>query len=132
MIPTEDDDAQDDSDEPDAFGVEDIIAKDVFMPESELRQILKRLREKKNLILQGAPGVGKTFLAEMLAFALMQERDRSRVRLVQFHQSYSYEDFVRGYRPDPSGSGSFIIKDGTFFEFCERARADEREHVLNN
>lgn len=112
------------------FGIDDMIAAGVFLDRDELEQILDRLRDKKNLILQGAPGVGKTFVAEKLAFALMQETDRSRIKFVQFHQSYSYEDFVRGYRPLEKKAGVFGIQDGIFFDFCEQARADERVHVL--
>ena len=127
-VEIEGDETADDS--PSAFGIEDIIDQGVFMDETELHQILERLRDKKNLILQGAPGVGKTFVAEKLAFALMQESDRSRIKFVQFHQSYSYEDFVRGYRPLEKKAGTFGLQDGIFFDFCEQARKDERVHVL--
>jgi len=96
------------------YGIEDIVADGVFVEVPEIEQILSRLADKKNLILQGAPGVGKTFIAEKLAFALMQETDRSRIKFVQFHQSYSYEDFVRGYRPLEENAGTFGIKDGQF------------------
>src|SRR5262249_38677301 len=72
----------------------------------------------ESLILQGAPGVGKSFIARRLAYALMGYRDPSRVRTVQFHQSYSHEDFVQGYRP--SGDG-LALQQGVFLEFCEKA-----------
>lgn len=112
------------------YGIEDIINDGVFMPFEEIEQTIDRLKDKKNLILQGTPGVGKTFIAEKLAFALMQESDKSRVKFVQFHQSYTYEDFVRGYRPLEEKAGTFGIQDGVFFNFCNQAREDERPHVL--
>ncbi len=96
----------------------------LFMDEQAFRTALVIWERKRNLILQGAPGVGKSFIARRLAYALMKFRDASRVRTVQFHQSYSYEDFVQGYRP--SGAG-LSLQEGVFLEFCERARIDENE-----
>jgi 5-methylcytosine-specific restriction protein B len=106
------------------FGVEDMIAAGVFLTERELNDIIDRLERKKNLILQGAPGVGKTFVARMLAYALMEEKDETRLRFVQFHQSYSYEDFVRGYRPLFDEGSAFGLQDGVFYRFCKQAEAD--------
>lgn len=101
------------------YGIENLISDGVFLTESEIKEVIERLKSKKALILQGSPGVGKTFLAKKLAYALMQEIDSDRVEMVQFHQSYSYDDFVRGYRPD--GNGSFNLKNGVFYEFCQKA-----------
>lgn len=95
--------------------------KDLFMTEVQLDVILARLKRKKAIILQGPPGVGKTFIARRLAFALMGERDDRRVTMVQFHPSYGYEDFVQGYRPAMTG---LERRDGVFHKFARLARDD--------
>jgi 5-methylcytosine-specific restriction protein B len=97
--------------------------KGLFMEEAQFDRMLQALSEKKNVVLQGAPGVGKTFVAKRLAYALVGEEDASRVEMIQFHQSYSYEDFIQGYRPDKSGG--FKPKFGVFHQFCQRAAHDE-------
>jgi 5-methylcytosine-specific restriction protein B len=113
------------------YSVEDIISAGVFLEEDELRLILNRLRAKKAMILQGAPGVGKTFLAQKLAYALMEELDKTRLEMVQFHQSYAYDDFVQGYRPQPGKAGGFALKNGVFYQFCQKAAQDpDREYVF--
>jgi hypothetical protein len=94
----------------------------LFLSRAEFEQILRVWTGKKNLVLQGAPGVGKTFVAKRLAYTMIGAKDPSRVESVQFHQSYGYEDFVQGYRPD--GSGGFVLKNGVFYDFCEKARSD--------
>jgi 5-methylcytosine-specific restriction protein B len=117
--------------EPEPYGIDDIVASGVFLTKPELSEALDRLRSKKNLILQGAPGVGKTFLARKLAYALMEEQSPDRLEMVQFHQSFSYEDFVRGYRPLPDQPGSFGLQDAMFYKFCKRAADDpERDYVF--
>lgn len=101
----------------------------LFMDRGQFERILHTWRIKKNLVLQGAPGVGKSFVARRLAYTLMGLKDPSRVEAVQFHQSYGYEDFIQGYRPD--GSGGFARNDGVFLRFCRRAIADPgREYVF--
>lgn len=92
--------------------------EEVYMGEDQLERLLRVLEHKKNIILQGAPGVGKTFAAERLAYAMMGEKDRSRITLVQFHQNYTYEDFVMGYKPVETG---FALKTGIFYQFCQKA-----------
>lgn len=103
----------------------DKFLDEVFMSRNDYDQLESLLLRKKNLILQGAPGVGKTFAAKRLAYAIMGEKDESRVMQVQFHQNYSYEDFVMGYKPNEDGG--FELKNGMFYKFCKRAAAD-REH----
>ena len=93
--------------------------KDLFMGEDVLDATLARIRRKKAVILQGPPGVGKTFFAKRLAFAHMGEKDEQRVAMVQFHPSYSYEDFVQGYRPSERG---LERRDGVFYRFVRLAR----------
>jgi 5-methylcytosine-specific restriction endonuclease McrBC GTP-binding regulatory subunit McrB len=101
---------------------------ELFMDEEEVHEIMLLWRTKKNVILQGPPGVGKSFAAQRLAFALMGAKDRSRLGFVQFHQSYSYEDFVEGFRPTEKG---FELRPGKFVEFCRRAEADpNKPHVF--
>ncbi len=96
--------------------------RDVFVSEADLVAMKGLLERKKNLILQGAPGTGKTFAAKRLAYAMMGEEDDSRIGFVQFHQSYTYEDFVIGYRPN--SEGGFDIQPGIFADFCSRAARD--------
>jgi len=113
------------------YSIEDIIASGVFLNREELENFLEKLREKKAIIIQGSPGTGKTFIARKLAFALMQEKDLVRLEFIQFHQSYSYDDFIRGYRPAQDDGGSFKIQNGIFFEFCQKAIEDpDRDYVF--
>ena len=102
------------------YTLEDAL-KSLFIDRADVEQILLLWRAKKNIILQGPPGVGKSFAAQKIAFVLMGSEDRSRLGFVQFHQSYSYEDFVEGFRPTAEG---FELKPGKFVEFCRRAEAD--------
>lgn len=93
---------------------------EVYMSDARYEDLVGVLRNKKNLILQGAPGVGKTFAARRLAWSMMGVKDESRIELVQFHQNYSYEDFVMGYKPEGEG---FELKYGIFYRFCQKAAA---------
>ncbi len=93
--------------------------EDLFMPPAQVQACVELLKRKKNMILQGAPGTGKTFVAKRLAYLLMERKDNSRVQMVQFHQSLTYEDFVQGYKP--STDGNFRLENGTFHKFVTAA-----------
>lgn len=100
--------------------------EEVYMDETVYDTLVGLIRNKKNVILQGAPGVGKTYAANRLAYSIMGEKNKDRVMMVQFHQSYSYEDFIEGFRPASDSSG-FEIKKGSFYNFCKKA-ADDSEN----
>ncbi|MEK4967051.1 AAA family ATPase [Cytobacillus sp. FSL R7-0696] len=103
---------------------------DVFIERKELTRLISVLENKKNLIMKGAPGVGKTYIAKRLAYVMMEEMDETRVQIVQFHQSYSYEDFIEGYRPKAEGDG-FELKQGPFVKFARKATRDpERDYFF--
>ena len=103
--------------------------KDLFIPCRDFERFLHLMRTRRNLILQGPPGTGKTFMAHRIAWCLIERKDSAPIEMVQFHQSYAYEDFVQGYRP--TESGGFKLRDGVFHRFCERARRDpEIPHVF--
>lgn len=109
------------------YSKEDFLSE-VYMSEEQYDALSGVLLAKKNVILQGAPGVGKTFAAKRLAYSVMGVKDPERVMMVQFHQSYSYEDFIEGYRPSAEG---FELEKGAFHRFCKRAAEDgEREYFF--
>ena len=85
----------------------------------QFSRILDSIAHRKNLIVQGPPGVGKTFIARRIAWCLIGRKDSDPIEMVQFHQSYAYEDFVQGWRP--TETGGFTLRTGVFFEFCKRA-----------
>lgn len=97
--------------------------EDVYMDGDSYDTLVELIRMKRNVILQGAPGVGKTFAAKRLAYSMMGCKDQNRVMMVQFHQSYTYEDFIEGFRPS-STSSSFEIKKGAFANFCKKVAED--------
>lgn len=100
----------------------DDFLEEVYMSEDTYDTLVELLNTKYNIILQGAPGVGKTFAAKRLAYSIMGAKDTSRVSMVQFHQSYSYEDFIQGYRPVDNG---FTLVQGVFYKFCKAAEIDD-------
>lgn len=104
----------------------DKFLNEVYMDEDSYNTLVGLVRTKKNVILQGVPGVGKTYAAKRLAYSMMGVKDQERVMMIQFHQSYSYEDFIEGFRPSSAGGG-FEIKKGSFYNFCKKA-ADDLEH----
>lgn len=101
--------------------------EDVYMDENSYETLVALIRNKKNVILQGAPGVGKTFAAKRLAYSMMGIKDPDRVMMVQFHQSYSYEDFIMGFRPSETG---FELKHGAFYSFCKQAEIDSENEYF--
>jgi len=122
-----------DIDDMPTYTLQDIVNDGAFVPASELEGMLERWKAKKNLILQGPPGTGKTFLAKRLGYALIGSKDRettrSRLRIVQFHPSLAYEDFVRGWRP--KGKEGLDLVDGIFMQAIEAACSEpDREFVL--
>lgn len=103
-----------------SYGKEEFL-QEVYLSEGKYDELLAKLKQKKNIILQGAPGVGKTYSARRLAWSMMGCKDDTRIMMIQFHQSYSYEDFIMGYRPNGS---DFVLKYGPFYQFCKKAAAD--------
>jgi len=96
--------------------------EEVYMNKEDYDKLLGLIDRKKNVILQGPPGVGKTFVARRLVFSIMGKKDTNRVQMVQFHQNYSYEDFIMGFRP--TDKGGFRPVEGSFYDFCMRAKED--------
>ena len=96
--------------------------EEVYISKDNYEILKSLLATKKNIILQGAPGVGKTFIAKRLAYSIMGNIDKDKVFVVQFHQSYSYEDFIEGFRP--SKDNSFTLRKGVFYNFCMKALQD--------
>lgn len=103
-----------------SYSVNDFL-NEVYVSEADYNTLEGLIHNKKNIILQGAPGVGKTFTAKRLAYAIMGEKDVERVKMIQFHQSYSYEDFIMGFRPSANG---FELRKGVFYDFCKKAEDD--------
>jgi 5-methylcytosine-specific restriction protein B len=95
--------------------------REVYTTSKEYDKLVKQLTTKKNIILQGAPGVGKTFAAKKMAYSMMGEKDDSRILMIQFHQNYTYEDFIMGYKPNENGG--FSLRNGKFYDICNAAKA---------
>jgi 5-methylcytosine-specific restriction protein B len=123
-----------DGDEPDTAPNEEFeeytkqnFLDDVYISEDKYDKIVSLLKNKKNIILYGAPGVGKTYAAKRLAYSMIGSVDKSRVQVVQFHQSYSYEDFIMGYKPDGNG---FKLRTGIFYDFCKMADGNDGDYFF--
>lgn len=98
-----------------------------FIAGAQFREMANLLKHKKNIILQGPPGVGKTFIAKKLAFEIMGQSNDGQVEMVQFHQSYSYEDFIQGLRPSKQG---FELRNGIFHDLCKKAHAHSKQQFF--
>jgi 5-methylcytosine-specific restriction protein B len=92
-----------------------------FLEDQEIQEIIHSLEVKKNIVIQGPPGVGKTFVAKKIAYEMMKNTDDTKVRMIQFHQSYAYEDFIQGIRPSEK---NFKVKNGVFYDFCKKAEME--------
>ena len=106
------------------------LAEELMLDVGFLRKVERLLEEKRQVIFQGPPGTGKTYVARELARALAGSGER--VRLVQFHPSYAYEDFVQGYRPTlKDGQAGFELRDGPLVQMAEQAQdAPSERHFL--
>ena len=108
----------------DGYSKDDFL-KQAFIDETDYDKLEKLLLYKKNVILQGAPGVGKTFLAKLFAYSMIGQLNDKYIEMIQFHQNYSYEDFIMGYKPTEVG---FELKTGVFYNFCDRAKKDKNKN----
>lgn len=98
--------------------------RDVYISDKQYEELCSVLKYKKNIILQGPPGVGKTWMAKRLSWSCMGKMQDDHIKMIQFHQNYSYEDFVCGYKPDDEG---FALKTGVFYDFCKKAKSNKGE-----
>ena len=107
----------------------DQLAESLFFATQHLANTIELLRHKGQVIFYGPPGTGKTYVARQIAAHLAG--DDGSVEIVQFHPSYSYEDFVQGYRPRPDGSAGFELRDGPLVRAARRAHESTLgTHVL--
>lgn len=124
LFPKENDDEIEQSEKVIPIYTKDDFLKDAYVSEQEYTTLVALLENDMNLVLEGAPGVGKTYLAKRLAYSIMGKKDTDRVEMVQFHQSYSYEDFIMGLRPTSNPEKPWEIKPGIFYDFCRKAEVD--------
>lgn len=103
----------------------DVLAEELMLDRAYLQRVVKLLTAKHQLIFYGPPGTGKTYVARRLATHLAGESGQ--VKLVQFHPSYSYEDFVEGFRPTPGAAGQFDLRQGPLKKIADLASANPTE-----
>ena len=106
------------------------LANKVHLPVGFLKEIETLLEDKLQVIFQGPPGTGKTYVAQKLAKHLAGSEER--VTLVQLHPSYSYEDFVQGFRPTlKGGQAGFELRDGPLRKAAKKAKEEpDAKHFL--
>ena len=104
----------------------DAILADTFFDKTNFLTITKTLAEKKNIIIQGPPGVGKTFIAKKIAQYYFTSEDK--IQSLVFHENYSYEEFVMGIRPN--AEGSFVMTEGIFYKFAQKAHDNPDEQYV--
>ncbi len=109
-----------------SYTKEDFLAE-AFLEESDYEELKYLLLSRKNVIINGVPGVGKTYLSERLAYSIIGGVDYERVKSIQFHSGYSYDNFVMGYIA--SGGGQ-TLSTGVFYDFCKEAEQDDKEHFF--
>ncbi|WP_165553131.1 AAA family ATPase [Kribbella speibonae] len=109
--------------------VSQALADELYMPVAPLQELVELLNRRRQLVVYGPPGTGKTFVAKKLAERLAGAQDPSRVRLVQFHPSYAYEDFFEGFRPvEVDGKPHFALQDGPLkLLAAEAAKVENRD-----
>ena len=103
----------------DSYTKEDFL-KEVYFSESEYDELRNLILARKNIVLQGAPGVGKTYIARRMAFSIIGSKDDEKMLNIQFHEMYSNDEFIEGYRPDDIGI--YKYKRGCFKRICNKAR----------
>ena len=96
--------------------------KEVYFEEEEYDELRDLIETRKNVILQGPPGVGKTYIAKKMAFSMLGKKDSGKILNIQFHPNYSSDEFIEGFRPD--NIGIYKYREGCFKEFCNQARND--------
>ena len=109
-----------------SYSKQDFLTE-AFMEENEYEELKYLLLSRKNVIITGVPGVGKTFLAERLAYSVIGGIDYERVKSIQFHSGYSYDNFVMSL--DTSVGGRHLST-GVFYDFCKEAEPDDKEHFF--
>jgi 5-methylcytosine-specific restriction protein B len=107
--------------------LEKIINNDFGFGEQNITDYLNLLKQRKQIIIQGPPGTGKSYLAEILANRLTNNK-KEFCKLIQFHPSYSYEDFMEGYKP--SENNSFKLTPGIFKKTCELAESEPSQNIV--